>query len=68
MGYFNIFDLVENLNWRTFSRAEDGELVVDRENGLVCPHCLGEIKKASFISPCSLLCVHCRREIRLPDD
>ncbi len=67
MGYFNIFDLVENLKWREFSHVEGDELVVDRTRGLVCPHCLGEIKKAPLLSEKSLLCVNCRREVSLPE-
>ncbi len=67
MGYFNIFDLVENLNWRQFSHREGEDLVVDRTHGLICPHCLGEIKKAPLLSEKSLLCLACRREVSLPD-
>jgi hypothetical protein len=67
MGYFNIFDIFENLNWRKFSHMEGDELVVDREMGLVCPHCLREIKKARLLSSQTLRCVNCRREIWLPE-
>ncbi len=67
MGYFNIFDLVENFNWKSFSHVEGDDLVVDRETGLVCPHCLGEIKKGPLLTPKTLLCLKCRREFSLPD-
>lgn len=67
MGYFNIFDLVENLNWRRFSHVEGDELVVDRKAGLICPHCLNEIKKGPFTPPKTLLCLKCRREVSLPE-
>lgn len=67
MGYFNIFDIFENLNWKKFSHVEGEDLVVDREMGLICPHCLKEIKKAPLFSAQSLLCVSCRREFSLPE-
>ena len=67
MGYYNIFDLFENIHWREHSRREGSELVMDKDHTLVCPHCLKPFSRAPLLSEESLLCPHCRAKILLTE-
>jgi hypothetical protein len=65
MGYYDIYSLFENENWKNRCRCEGGELLAD-EGNLVCPHCLMPFVRAQMVSDTSVSCPCCGREIALP--